>query len=218
MLKGHVFSKQIFGNPIFALFIDTFLSQRCGIANNYKDGMIISYAGSKVTIGSGAVCIRGRFIEEDTSTEIDIGTEACYGRIVIEVDLDKENSESEFNQASYKVIKGQSSFPELTQNDIVANDSGIYQYSLVKFIIFSTGVMTIIDDRTFLDFDSIYSKIEEDYRSVLEELESELSSVKNGSSYLLKNGGGIIEGDLEVTNNFKSNNIVSDNIANTNRK
>ena len=26
MLKGHVFSKQLFGNPIFALFINKFLN------------------------------------------------------------------------------------------------------------------------------------------------------------------------------------------------
>ena len=36
MLKGHVFKKQRFGNEIFALFIDTFLAQKCGIAKNYK--------------------------------------------------------------------------------------------------------------------------------------------------------------------------------------
>lgn len=38
MLKGHVFSKQIFRNPIFALWIDTLLGGRCGIGP-YKDKM-----------------------------------------------------------------------------------------------------------------------------------------------------------------------------------
>lgn len=36
MLKGHVFSKQLFGNPIFALFINTFLNGINGVSNNYK--------------------------------------------------------------------------------------------------------------------------------------------------------------------------------------
>ena len=47
MLKGHVFSKQIFGNPIFALFINTFLNGRDGVSNNYKNGMQVTYSGSK---------------------------------------------------------------------------------------------------------------------------------------------------------------------------
>ena len=66
MLKGHVFSKQIFGHPIFALFINTFLSGENGVSNNYKNGMKPTYNGSTVNMDSGAVCVEGRFLEEDT--------------------------------------------------------------------------------------------------------------------------------------------------------
>ena len=47
MLKGHVFSEQIFGNQIFALFINTFLHGRNGVSNNYKEGMAITTTGSR---------------------------------------------------------------------------------------------------------------------------------------------------------------------------
>ena len=50
MLKGHVFSKQIFGNPMFALFINTFLNGRNGVSNNYKNGMQVTYSGSNLSI------------------------------------------------------------------------------------------------------------------------------------------------------------------------
>ena len=80
MLKGHVFSKQIFGNPIFALFINTFLNGRNGISNNYKNGMQVTYSGSNVTVDSGAVCIQGRFLEEDTGSTVPVGTDTAYSR------------------------------------------------------------------------------------------------------------------------------------------
>ena len=57
MLKGHVFSKQLFGHPIFALFINTFLNGENGISDNYKNGMAITYNTSTVTVQSGAICI-----------------------------------------------------------------------------------------------------------------------------------------------------------------
>ena len=45
MLKGHVFSRQLFGNPIFALFINTFLNGQNGISDNYKNLTIVDSSG-----------------------------------------------------------------------------------------------------------------------------------------------------------------------------
>ena len=194
MLKGHVFSKQIFGNQIFALFINTFLNSKNGISNNYKNSMQVSYSGSSVTIDSGAVCIQGRFVEEDTSTSISVDTDNSYCKLVIEINLDKENTESELNQVSYKIIKSTSSYPNLTQQDIVNNNSGIYQYELVRFRTSANGITDFQDKRTFLDFNSIYTQIQNAYEAVLEELQQELENVKDGSDYLLKSAGGTVEG------------------------
>ena len=83
MLKGHVFKKQRFGNEIFALFIDTFLDKKCGIASSYKGKMEVTTSGSTLTVSSGCVCIRGRFVEEDTSTSLSAGTDSAYCRLVI---------------------------------------------------------------------------------------------------------------------------------------
>lgn len=166
MLKGHVFSKQIFGNQIFALFINTFLNGKNGISNNYKNSMQVSYSGSSVTIDSGAVCIQGRFVEEDTSTSISVDTDNSYCKLVIEIDLDKENTESELNQVSYKIVKGTSNYPNLTQEDIVDNNSGVYQYELARFKTTTSGITDFQDMRTFLDFDSIYAEIEQHIQDI----------------------------------------------------
>lgn len=187
MLKGHVFYKQIFGNPIFALFINTFLNGRNGVSDNYKNGMSLSYSGSTVTVSSGAVCVQGRFLEEDTSTAISAGTDSAYCKLVIEIDLDKINTETEFNQASYKVVKSTSNYPSLTQTNIVKNNSGVYQYELARFRTSANGITNFEDKRTFLNFSSIYDAMETEYRAILQELEDELQSVNDGSAYVLNN-------------------------------
>lgn len=212
MLKGHVFSKQLFENPIFALFINTFLNGINGVSNNYKNGMQITYSGSTLTVDSGVVCIQGRFLEEDTSTPIAAGTNNAYCKLVIEIDLDKQNTESQFNQASYKVITSASSYPNLMQNNIVKNVSGIYQYELARFRTTASGITDFQDMRTFLDFTSIYEQMTEDYEAVLAQLEAELASVEDESNVLLKTGG-TADGDFTFTGD-----ITADNIADSNRK
>ena len=196
MLKGYVFSKQLFENPIFALFINTFLDGQNGISNNYKNGMAVSYSGSNITISSGAVCIQGRFLGEDTSTTLNAGTNNLYCKLVIEIDLDKQNTETELNQATYKIVTSGTGYPNLTQTNIVKNNTGIYQYELARFRTVSSGITDFQDMRTFLDFDSIYEQIQSNYQSVLDELEQELANVKDGSDYLLKSTGGTVEGPI----------------------
>lgn len=198
MLKGHVFSKQIFGNPIFALFINTFLSGENGVSNNYKNGMKPTYSGSTVNIDSGAVCVQGRFLEEDTSTSVQAGTNSAYCKLVVEIDLDKQNTESKFNQASYKIVTSSSSYPALTQTNIVKNNSGIYQYELARFKTSENGITDFKDMRTYLDFDSIFDEIRTNYNAVLEELQQSLADVKDGSDYLLKSAGGTVEGEIKA--------------------
>ena len=197
MLKGHVFSKQLFENPIFALFINTFLNGIDGVSNNYKNGMQVTYSGSTLTVNSGAVCIQGRFLEEDTSTPIATGTNNAYCKLVIEIDLDKQNTESQFNQASYKVITSASNYPNLTQTNIVKNVAGIYQYELARFKTTTSGITDFQDMRTFLDFTSIYEQMTEDYEAVLEQLEAELEGVETQSNVLLKTGG-TVSGEIEI--------------------
>ena len=210
MLKGHVFSKQLFGNPIFALFINTFLNGVNGVSNNYKNGMAVSYSGSTVTINSGAVCIQGRFLEEDTSSSVSAGTDSAYCKLVIEIDLDKENTDSEFTQGYYKIVKSTSSYPNLTQTNIVKNVSGIYQYELARFRTSSSGITEFQDMRTFLDFTSIYEQITEEYQAVLAQLEAELASVEDESNVLLKTGG-TANGDFTFNGNINISNLSDNN-------
>ena len=185
MLKGHVFAGQVFGNQIFALFINTFLDGANGVSNDYKEGMALTYNGSNIHIASGAVCIQGRFLEEDTGKDISVDTDTQYCSLVLEINLDEANTEDNFVQASYKILKNSTNYPVLTQNNIVKNNSGTYQYELARFRTSSSGISEFTDRRTFLDFNSIYNAIRTEFRDVLTKLEEELAAVEDGSAYFL---------------------------------
>lgn len=193
MLKGEVFSRQLFENQIFALFINTFLNGRNGVSNNYLNGMTITYAGSNVTVSSGAVCIQGRFLTEDTSSTLSAGTESAYCKLVIEINLDNVNTENNFTQGSYKIVRGTTGYPTLTQTDIVKNNSGIYQYELARFRVTNNGIIDFQDMRTFLDFDSIYDEIEE-----------HIQDIDNGTLWLPKTGG-TMTGELIANAGIRGN-------------
>lgn len=186
MLKGHTFAEQVFGNQIFALFIDTFTGGRNGISNKYKNKMAVTYSGSTLTIQSGALCIQGRFLEENTSTSISAGTDNTFCKLVVEVNLDKTNTSESFLQAEYKVIKNSNDYPSLTQNDIVKNVSGVYQYELARFKTNSNGITEFQDMRTFLDFETIYDDIDEQAQALIDELEEKLAEVEDESYFQRK--------------------------------
>lgn len=160
MIKGDVFNKQYFPSNTFALFIDTFLANKCGIIADYKNGMNITNTTNQITISSGAACIKGRFVREDSYTTLSVSYQTTtYCVLVIEIDLDKVNTISELNQVRYYIITSESDYPTLIQTDIVKNESGKYQFELARFICNSSGINSFVDKRTFLDFNSIYAEI-----------------------------------------------------------
>lgn len=197
MLKGHVFKKQTFRSEIFAFWIDTLLDHKCGIGD-YKNKMKVTYSGRNITVGSGLVCIRGRLIEEDTSYTLTTGTDTAFCKLVIEVDLDKENTENELNQVSYKIVKETSGYFALTQNDIVKNNSGKYQYELARFKTGTSGITNFQDMRTYLDFTSVLNIVEEKCNELVERIEQRLKSVEDGSAYVLNNRIATVTGNFVV--------------------
>lgn len=210
MLKGEVFAEQLFENQIFALFINTFLNGKDGVSTDYGSGMPITYSGSNVTIGDGAVCIQGRFLREETSTTINAGTNNLYCSLVIEIDLDKTNTAQNFLQGVYKILKSSGSYPSLTKTNIVKNNAGVYQYELARFRNGSNGITNFEDRRTFLDFESIYTEIENtlntnmttfqtNANSLINSLRSEIAGVEDSSEFIMKSTIKTIEKNVTPT-------------------
>lgn len=172
---------------------------------DFGNKMEVSYSGNNITIQDGLACVRGKFIEEDSSTTLSIGTDNSFCKLVLEVDLSKTNTEEQLNQVSYKVVKSTNNYPSLTQTDIVKNRTGIYQYELARFKTSTNGITDFQDMRTFIDFNSIYAAIETEYRAVLEELRVELTNVKNGSAYVLQDKFKIVEAYASSAGNLTIN-------------
>ena len=168
-LKGHVFNKQLFTSECFALFIDTFLAGNNGIVT----GCEMSNTTNSINIHDGYFCIKGRFIEEEGGTTINVeGTtqDDIYCKLVCEIDLSKENTVTELKQVSYKVLQATNDYPVLQQENITVTGGGnIYQFELAQFKVTETGIENFVDKRTFLDFNSIYEEIRRNINTFLSE-------------------------------------------------
>lgn len=163
MLRGHVFSEQIFGVDIFALFINQFLGGHNGIIESYKNAMEMTNTSNSITIKNGVAVIQGRYVEEHTETVLSYAkTDSLYCSLVIEIDLGKTNTKTSLEQVQYKILEGQNSYPTLTQNDIANQEGNIYQFELARFQNGATGIINFTDRRNYLSFDSVYSGIIQD--------------------------------------------------------
>ncbi len=180
MLVGHVFKSQTFKNEAFGLFIDTFLQGNMGVVK----GCELSNTNTSVTVGEGYFCIKGRFLQILGDETKEVSSNGYYS-LICEIDLSKENTKEEFNQGSIKVVSGTSTYPTLTQQDI-NNGGTLYQYEFARFRVSDSGIAEFTDRRTFLNLESIYSKINEDATAVLNQIQQALDSVLDESIYVLK--------------------------------
>ena len=180
MLKGDTYSNQLFNVHAFALFIDTFLDKKCGIIDGYKNNMNITASGTNITINSGACVVRGRFMEEDSTTTLSTSSIANkYCALVIEIDLSKTNTDSSLLQATYKILQSAGSTPSLTQQDIINNySSGVYQYLLATFQTNGSGTISNLvktDER--LSIESVYEAFGEEIQDKLDDLQEAINNV-----------------------------------------
>lgn len=186
MVKGHTYSEQLFESEAFRHFVNTFLNKESGITK----GCEITQTSNTIEIGQGFFVIMGGLLEEDTGTSMSVPTEAGYYRLVYEIDLSKVNTEAEFNQGSYKFVKGVGAYSNLTQEDL-DNDGNVYQFEFCQFRVTESGIQDFIDKRTFLDFDNIY-----------EEIRKRISAIEEGEFLNEKVKTKIITGEEVVTNEF----------------
>lgn len=137
--------------------------------------MELSYTTDDITIDTGTLVIQGRFLEEDTSTTLEVSKNTAYNKLIVEINLDLVNTDNDFRQAQYKIISSTTDYPALTQTDIVKNNAGIYQYELARFTTDISGIRSFEDRREFVDYNSIYEMIQE-----------EINNIESGSIFALK--------------------------------
>ena len=202
MLRGHVFSEQIFGVDIFALFINQFLGGHNGIIQDYKNAMEMTNTSNSITISNGVAVIQGRYLEEHTETVLSYAkTDSLYCSLVIEIDLGKTNTKTSLEQARYKILEAENDYPTLIQNDIANQEGNIYQFELARFQNGSTGIINFTDRRSYLSFDSVYSGIIQD--NLNSDSSTSALSAKQGKVLNEKiNGDVLYENETGTTSNI----------------
>ncbi len=209
MIKGFRFTNQLANAEVDARIHQEFLNKNDGIFY----GMDLSKTNNVITISEGLCEIAGRPVAVIDTETVNVGTESLYCLLVLEIDLSKESTKDIFNQVAFKILTSSTGYPTITQQDInqYNRTNNVYQLEFARFRSGTNGITDYKDTRKFLSFTGIYAQIKADCEKVMEEIKQELKNVEDGSSYLLKKGDGKIEGSLEVTNNFKCNNITNSN-------
>lgn len=209
MIKGFRFTNQLANAEVDARIHQEFLNKNDGIFY----GMNISKTNNSIIISEGLCEIAGRPVAVIDSETVNVGTENLYCLLILEIDLSKDSTKDVFNQASFKLLTSSTSYPTVTQQDInkYSGTESLYQLEFARFRSGSNGISEFKDTRKFLSFSGIYAQIKADCDAIINQIKQELKNVEDGSAYLLKKGDGKIEGSLEVTNNFKCNNITNSN-------
>lgn len=209
MIKGFRFTNQLANAEVDARIHQEFLNKNDGIFY----GMNISKTNNSITISEGLCEIAGRPVAVIDSETVNVGTENLYCLLILEIDLSKDSTKDVFNQASFKLLTSSTSYPTVTQQDInkYSGTESLYQLEFARFRSGSNGISEFKDTRKFLSFSGIYAQIKADCDAIINQIKQELKNVEDGSAYLLKKGDGKIEGSLEVTDNFKCNNITNSN-------
>lgn len=158
MIRGITFSEQMFYSADFAHFQHFWLNRQSGITK----GCSITNTSTNVTIGKGYFIVHGRLLNVEVAEVIGsaYGFETGYNRIVYEIDLSKNNTVTEFNQGSIKVLHSEA----LTQQDL-DNGGTVYQYPLCHFQWSGTGIASFVVEAAELDWENAFATLEANFET-----------------------------------------------------
>lgn len=206
MIKGFRFTNQLANAEVDARIHQEFLNKNDGIFY----GMELNHTNTSITVSEGLCEIAGRPIAVIDSETVISGTENLYCLLILEIDLSKDSTKDVFNQVSFKLLTSSTSYPSTTQQDInmYNGSNNLYQLEFARFKSGTSGITEFKDTRKFLNFSGIYAQIKADCNDIINQIKQELENVEDGSSYLLKSGGKI-DGNLEVSNSIKCDNVTN---------
>lgn len=201
MIKGFRFTNQLSNAEVDARIHQEFLNKNDGIFY----GMEISNTNNSITIAEGLCEIAGRPIAVVDTETVNIGSSTSYCLLILEIDLTKDSTQDIFEQVSFKILESSTGYPAVTQEDIniYNGENSIYQLEFARFKTGSSGITDFKDTRKFLSFSGIYNQIKADCEAVMEQIKQELANVEDGSAYLLKEGGGTVNGKIKATEGFE---------------
>lgn len=210
MILGQTYDEQLFKSDMFRLFINTFADSQNGIINYYKESCNLSYTQSTITVADGVFLLQGGMIQVQGNETIQVDLDNSFCILVFEIDLTKQNTETEFNQGKFKILKGtNSSYPSLQQDDIVNNSTGIYQMEFARFVANAGGISNFADKRTFIDFTTMFENLNTQIDQILQGTNAQVGEIIQNTNtqvgQVVENANTQVEQLLQETNTETSN-------------
>lgn len=107
-------------------------------------GCEITHSESAIFISRGFFIVSGRWTMVDATVSISVPatiTGVLYCRLVFDIDLARENTETVANQARFAVLTDPDGWPALVQEDLDANpQTGRYQQLWADFMLGVNGI------------------------------------------------------------------------------
>lgn len=143
-IRGITFSKQSVSSNDDSHVYKILLEGRKGKTR----GCEMTFGTDDIYISDGYFFAANRLIEvssmETIATPI-IASGTTYCRMVFEIDLNKTNTNSEFNQGYFKILSSTTGYPDITQEDL--EDGGnIYQLPFAKFTKTVSGIGSFVSE------------------------------------------------------------------------
>lgn len=143
-IRGITFSKQSVSSNDDSHIYGVLLNGRRGRTRGCK----MTYAADDIYISDGYFIAANRLIQissaETVSTPV-VSSGTTYCRLVFEIDLTKTNSNSEFNQGSFKILTSASAYPAITQEDL-ENGGSVYQLPFAAFTKTVSGIGSFVSE------------------------------------------------------------------------
>ena len=170
MQVGITFDKQLLTSRQHAHFQKLFLNDTDGITK----GCAVSQSNGYVYVQKGFFVVSGRFVEITGAETIDtpaVTSGTLYCKVVYEIDLSKENTESDFTQGYFKTLTSASGYPSVTQEDL-DNEGTIYQMPFCQYTKTVDAIDSFLDLRPIFDLKSVWETISannEVYKALFDE-------------------------------------------------
>ena len=137
-----------------------------GRSTGRSRGCEIQYMSNAISVTDGYFYVCGRLlrVEGDTHFPVEsVSSGHYYCSLVYTVDLTQANTDEEFLQGRMELIKNETNYPELTQEDL-DNGGEIYQLEFARFIQVPTG---IFDFKDALETIKTIKEVGEEVRNLL---------------------------------------------------
>lgn len=139
MIKGITFDEQSISSQDMAHFMRLFSRSQSGVTR----GCVVSHDNDNIYISEGYYLIFGRQIRivgTQTVPLMTVSSGELYCTAVLQIDLSKTNTETEFIQGTIETLTSSSSYPSLTQEDLEEDTLGLYQYPIANYHVTVSGI------------------------------------------------------------------------------